>query len=200
VYLSFRIQFIALQVSVPVGIAIVNTVVFGLLFRVWGAFGKLKSFHLILWEGYLLYLVGWVADIFGSWRKLWELFIHTPTLSFGITFEVFVWDVFSFGKHGLYSLSHMVYPIFLYFHTWFNIQTTNRWNISLYLWSVRIYPYWETCWSCILRLKLLTKILFVLSYLLLSLLTTVFHILVRHTAYNHYVKFHFLACYALICF
>ena len=33
-YLSFRIQFIALQVSVPVGIAIVNTVVFGVLLGV----------------------------------------------------------------------------------------------------------------------------------------------------------------------
>lgn len=187
-YLSFRIQFIALQVSVPVGITIVNTVVFGVLL---GVLSLSESF----------YLIGWVADIFGSWE--WELgkfYLFTPTLSFGITFEVFVWDVFSFGKHGLYSLSHMVYPIFLYFHTWFNIQTTNRWNISLCLWSVRIYPYWETCWSCILRLKLLTKILFVLSCLLLSLLTTVFHILVRYTAYNHYVKFHFLACYALICF
>ena len=169
-YLSFRIQFIALQVSVPVGIAIVNTVVFGVLL---GVLSLLESF----------YLIGWVTDIFGSCGKLWELFIHTPTLSFGITFEVFVWDVFSF-----------------YFQNWLSIQTNKRWSISLCLWSVRIYPYWETCWSCILRLKLLTKILFVLSCLLLSLLTTVFHILAHHTAYNHYVKFHFLACYALICF
>ena len=115
VYLSFRIQYIASQVILPVGFIILNTVVFGsycvsrddLFTTIW----KLKTFGLIVLFGY------------GGKGGL-TLFIHlffTPTFSIGMTFEVF-----GFFEHISYALLHIVYPIFLYFHTWFNIQTTKR--------------------------------------------------------------------------
>jgi len=60
VYLSFRIQYLALQVSVPVGFIILNTVVFG------SYLGVMKSFNRLYRLGDL-WLWGFV------WTRIWRV-------------------------------------------------------------------------------------------------------------------------------